>query len=98
MNVGNVGINTGNAAPVCYGRNMTFPRQASTYSHRRELPAIVTEGENYRLPGEVRFLLLVNNSVFVYFKLASKNVYTFFFLFQHSSPRTIRVAMDTCQT
>ncbi|XP_046617499.1 BTB/POZ domain-containing protein 7 isoform X2 [Neodiprion virginianus] len=52
INSGNVGSNVGNVAPVCYGRNMTFPRQASTYSHRHELPAIVTEGENYRLPGE----------------------------------------------
>lgn len=43
------------AASICYGRNMTFPRQAaSSYAHtRRELPAVVTEGENYRLSGEV---------------------------------------------
>ncbi|XP_015590954.1 BTB/POZ domain-containing protein 7 isoform X2 [Cephus cinctus] len=40
------------AAQGCYGWNLTFPRQASSYSQRHELPAIVTEGENYRLPGE----------------------------------------------
>lgn len=49
---------------VCYGRNMTFPRQQhmSNYGssvsgaiRRHELPALITEGENvamYRMPGE----------------------------------------------
>lgn len=41
--------NIGASASICYGRNMTFPCQGSSYSHRQELPAIVTEGENYRL-------------------------------------------------
>lgn len=50
----NLNSNVGASASVCYGRNMTFPRQASSYSHRHELPAVVTEGENYRLSGEVR--------------------------------------------
>lgn len=40
--------------PVCYGRNMTFPRPTSSYAHRHELPAIVTEGESCRLLAEVR--------------------------------------------
>ncbi|KAJ8682027.1 hypothetical protein QAD02_017819 [Eretmocerus hayati] len=41
------------AAAICYGRNMTFPRHAGSFSHRHhELPAIVTEGENYRLAAE----------------------------------------------
>lgn len=48
----NLNSNVGASASVCYGRNMTFPRQASSYSHRHELPAVVTEGENYRLSGE----------------------------------------------
>lgn len=54
----NINSNVGASASVCYGRNMTFPRQASSYSHRRELPAVVTEGENYRLSGEVRNTLM----------------------------------------
>ncbi|XP_023288554.1 BTB/POZ domain-containing protein 7 isoform X2 [Orussus abietinus] len=52
VNTGNISGNVAAAAPVCYGRNMTFPRQASSYTHRHELPAIVIEGENYRYPGE----------------------------------------------
>ena len=53
VGAGNVGGNLGAAAQICYGRNMTFPRQAASYPHRHELPAVVTEGENYRLPGDV---------------------------------------------
>lgn len=49
------------ASSACYGRNMTFPRHGpgagggGAYGHPRhhELPAIVTEGENYRLSAEV---------------------------------------------
>ncbi|OXU23670.1 hypothetical protein TSAR_001748, partial [Trichomalopsis sarcophagae] len=48
---GNSGL--GASAAICYGRNMTFPRHAASYAHRHhELPAIVTEGENYRLSAE----------------------------------------------
>lgn len=49
-----MGIRVRTTAPVCYGRNMTFPRPTSSYAHRHELPAIVTEGENCRLLAEVR--------------------------------------------
>ncbi|CAB0035424.1 unnamed protein product [Trichogramma brassicae] len=50
----------------CYGRNMTFPRfgsgsssyRSATGPRHHELPAIVTEGENYRLSAEH----LANNS------------------------------------
>ncbi|CAG5093963.1 Similar to BTBD7: BTB/POZ domain-containing protein 7 (Homo sapiens) [Cotesia congregata] len=45
-------INISGTSAVCYGRNMTFPRPNSSYGIRHELPAVVTEGENYRLPGE----------------------------------------------
>ncbi|KYN04598.1 hypothetical protein ALC62_04590 [Cyphomyrmex costatus] len=41
-----MGIRVRTTAPVCYGRNMTFPRPTSSYAHRHELPAIVTEGES----------------------------------------------------
>ncbi|CAD1476387.1 unnamed protein product, partial [Heterotrigona itama] len=43
-----VGINARTVPPLCYGRNMTFPRPASSCTHRHELPAIVTEGESCR--------------------------------------------------
>lgn len=46
-------INISSTSAACYGRNMTFPRPNSSYGIRHELPAVVTEGENYRLPGEV---------------------------------------------
>lgn len=49
-----MGIRVRTTAPVCYGRNMTFPRPTSSYAHRHELPAIVTEGESCRLLAEVR--------------------------------------------
>jgi len=49
-----MGIRVRTTAPVCYGRNMTFPRPTSSYAHRHELPAIVTEGESCRLLSEVR--------------------------------------------
>ncbi|XP_057341888.1 BTB/POZ domain-containing protein 7 [Microplitis mediator] len=45
-------INISSTSAACYGRNMTFPRPNSSYGIRHELPAVVTEGENYRLPGE----------------------------------------------
>ncbi|TGZ52939.1 Uncharacterized protein DBV15_00557 [Temnothorax longispinosus] len=47
-----MGIRVRTTAPVCYGRNMTFPRPTSSYAHRHELPAIVTEGESCRLLAE----------------------------------------------
>ena len=49
------GSSTSSSVANCYGRNMTFPRHSATsYGHRHhELPAIVTEGENYRLSAEV---------------------------------------------
>ncbi|KAH0954978.1 hypothetical protein HN011_002707 [Eciton burchellii] len=47
-----MGIRVRTTAPVCYGRNMTFPRPTSSYAHRHELPAIVTEGESCRLLSE----------------------------------------------
>lgn len=54
VSTGSININNGAPAPpMCYGRNMTFPRQNASYGLRHELPAVVTEGENYRLPGEV---------------------------------------------
>ena len=54
ISTGSININTGAPPPpMCYGRNMTFPRQSASYALRHELPAVVTEGENYRLPGEV---------------------------------------------
>lgn len=37
--------------PMCYGRNLTFPRQGA-YSQRHELPAIITEGDPFRFSGE----------------------------------------------
>lgn len=37
--------------PVCYGRNLTFPRPG-TYSQRHELPAIITEGDPFRFSVE----------------------------------------------
>lgn len=41
------------ATTIFYGRNLTFPRPtAASYSHRYELPAIVTEGESCRLRAE----------------------------------------------
>lgn len=43
-----MGINARTIPPLCYGRNMTFPRPTSSCSHRHELPAIVTEGESCR--------------------------------------------------
>lgn len=49
-----MGIRVRTTAPVCYGRNMTFPRPTSSYAHRHELPAIVTEGESCRLLAEVK--------------------------------------------
>ncbi|XP_014203804.1 BTB/POZ domain-containing protein 7 [Copidosoma floridanum] len=53
LSFGGSGLGGGNGpggAVLCYGRNMTFPRHAASYGHRHhELPAIVTEGENYRL-------------------------------------------------
>lgn len=49
-----IGINARTVPPLCYGRNMTFPRPASSCAHRHELPAIVTEGESCRLLAEVR--------------------------------------------
>lgn len=48
-----VGINARTVPPLCYGRNMTFPRPASSCTHRHELPAIVTEGESCRRLAEV---------------------------------------------
>lgn len=50
-------INISGTSAVCYGRNMTFPRPNSSYGIRHELPAVVTEGENYRLPGEVIYFI-----------------------------------------
>lgn len=39
--------------PVCYGRNLTFPRPgAYSQSGRHELPAIITEGDPFRYPVE----------------------------------------------
>ncbi|KAK0161755.1 hypothetical protein PV327_008171 [Microctonus hyperodae] len=52
MNTGNISVNINAPVPMCYGRNMTFPRPNSSCGIRHELPAVVTEGENYRLPGE----------------------------------------------
>ncbi|XP_034935047.1 BTB/POZ domain-containing protein 7 [Chelonus insularis] len=51
-NMENVNVNSSTTASACYSRNMTFPRSNSSYGMRHELPAVVTEGENYRLPGE----------------------------------------------
>lgn len=50
-----LGINARTVPSLCYGRNMTFPRPASSCTHRHELPAIVTEGESCRLLAEVNF-------------------------------------------
>ncbi|PBC34815.1 BTB/POZ domain-containing protein [Apis cerana cerana] len=47
-----LGINARTVPSLCYGRNMTFPRPASSCTHRHELPAIVTEGESCRLLAE----------------------------------------------
>ena len=63
----NINSNVGASASICYGRNMTFPRQASSYSHRHELPAVVTEGENYRLSGEVRNTVIHSPFTTIYF-------------------------------
>ncbi|XP_063990921.1 BTB/POZ domain-containing protein 7 [Diachasmimorpha longicaudata] len=49
---GNMNVSTSATVNVCYGRNMTFPRPNSSYGLRHELPAVVTEGENYRHQGE----------------------------------------------
>ncbi|GLV45027.1 uncharacterized protein CBL_14400 [Carabus blaptoides fortunei] len=37
--------------PMCYGRNLTFPRQGA-YSQRHELPSIITEGDPFRFSAE----------------------------------------------
>lgn len=37
------------SSSACPVRRVTLPR-----SHRGELPAVVTEGDSYRMPGEVR--------------------------------------------
>lgn len=52
---GNLNVSTSASVNVCYGRNMTFPRPNSSYGLRHELPAVVTEGENYRHQGEVSY-------------------------------------------
>lgn len=38
-----------NTLPMCYGRNLTFPRPGGgAFSQRHELPAIITEGDAFR--------------------------------------------------
>ncbi|XP_043505972.1 BTB/POZ domain-containing protein 7 [Polistes fuscatus] len=49
INSPDMDINARTSAPSYYGRNMTFPRPASSYADRHELPAVVIEGENNRL-------------------------------------------------
>lgn len=66
VSTGSINMNSGApAAPMGYGRNMTFPRQSASYALRHELPAIVTEGENYRLPGEVFIVTLINSRLYL---------------------------------
>lgn len=59
-----MGLNPRTVPPLCYGRNMTFPRPASSCTHRHELPAIVTEGESCRLLAEVSYA--INCTILVY--------------------------------
>lgn len=62
-----MGIRMRTTAPAaCYGRNMTFPRPTSSYAHRHELPAIVTEGESCRLFAEVRDRLISRTILILY--------------------------------
>ncbi|KAK7863556.1 hypothetical protein R5R35_011180 [Gryllus longicercus] len=40
------------ASLPAFGRNMTFPRTPAAFSQRHELPAVVTEGDTYRVHNE----------------------------------------------